>query len=501
MKPNDLKTCVLRVENEERQTFGTAFRVSPDLAVTCAHVVQKAGAGPDQTVMVCFHRDGSRQLAQVLAHSWSPPDQEDVAFLRLKSAPEGMLPATLCPAAGSGSHDYIGLGYPEGGEVKARWPQGKIGGVVPVAGRKDGLLQMQGAEVDLGLSGAPILDLIGGHVIGMITGYQDPRYSEGHRSGHRPLVPPIRFAYATPAETLRDLCPQAIQLHPIMVPQSLVEGIRRLPTDYGTRIQNFLVEYLGAPEHPVPFGGREAALADLNDWLADPAAPPYLLLAAPAGRGKSALLVRWLERLRESDPDLSVVFVPVSLRFNTASQAIFFAALVARLAHLYDEDVPVDLSNGPEFWRGMASSYLGQGGPGGRLLVVLDGLDEAVDWEAGADLFPRQPPAGLRVVVSARYRADERGSEGWLHRLGWEGPGLTHILDLDPLTGKGVADVLEGMGFLLAELGRRVNIVAELHRLSEGDPLLVRLYVDDLWARGEAVVHLRPEDLLVGHLS
>src|SRR5262249_44359796 len=38
-------------------------------------------------------------------------------------------------------------------------------------------------------------------------------------------------------------------------------------------------------------------------------------------------------------------------------------------------------------------------------------------------------------------------------------------------------------------------VVAELHRLSEGDPLLVRLYVDDLWRRGEAVVRLRPEDL------
>ena len=40
-----------------------------------------------------------------------------------------------------------------------------------------------------------------------------------------------------------------------------------------------------------------------------------------------------------------------------------------------------------------------------------------------------------------------------------------------------------------------MDIVAELYRLSEGDPLLVGLYVGDLWARGEEVTRLKPEDL------
>ncbi len=56
-----------------------------------------------------------------------------------------------------------------------------------------------------------------------------------------------------------------------------------------------------------------------------------------------------------------------------------------------------------------------------------------------------------------------------------------------------MADVLHNMGFPLDALAR--DVVSELHRLSEGDPLLVRLYVDDLWARGEAAARLRPEDL------
>jgi hypothetical protein len=273
-------------------------------------------------------------------------------------------------------------------------------------------------------------------------------------------------------------------------------GVRALPTDYSTRIANFLCDYLGTPERPVPFGGREEALQALDRWLDDPTAPPYLLLAAPAGRGKSALLVRWLERLRQRAPDLPVVFVPVSLRYETASQAVFFAALAARLAHLFGEKVPADLNQAPAIWRGMVSEYLmSQHLPNGRLLVVLDGLDEATDWQAGPDLFPFQPPPGLRIVVSARYLAGERGPEGWLRRLEWDRHRLARPLDLDPLTREGVAEVLQNMGFPLDELGRRVDIVAELHRLSEGDPLLVRLYVDDLWAKGEAAARLQPEDL------
>ena len=274
---------------------------------------------------------------------------------------------------------------------------------------------------------------------------------------------------------------------------NVLEGITSLPTDYKARICNFILEYIGTPQRPVPFGGCQADLQTLDGWLDDPAALPYLLLTAPAGRGKSALLVRWLERRR--DLALPVVFVPISLRFNTASQTVFFAALAARLAHLFGERVPADMSQAPDLWRGMASGYLSRPAPDRRLLVVLDGLDEATDWQAGVDLFPFEPPPGLRMVVAARHQANESGPEGWLRRLGWERNGLARSLTLAPLTHAGVSDVLRSMGVPLDALSARVDIVAELYRLSEGDPLLVRLYVDDLWQKGAAATRLQPEDL------
>jgi hypothetical protein len=162
----------------------------------------------------------------------------------------------------------------------------------------------------------------------------------------------------------------------------------------------------------------------------------------------------------------------------------------------HGDKVPGGADTSGELWRGLMMDYLARPLPDGRpLLLILDGIDEAADWEPGPDLFPLAPPQGLRIVLSARYRPGDVDATSWLCSLGWERPGLTETLDLSPLSAAGVADVLQHMGFPLDRLGARVDIVAELHRLSAGDPLLVRLYVDDLWSRGEAATRLRPEDL------
>jgi hypothetical protein len=59
----------------------------------------------------------------------------------------------------------------------------------------------------------------------------------------------------------------------------------------------------------------------------------------------------------------------------------------------------------------------------------------------------------------------------------------------------GIADVLHGMGNPLAGLATKVDIPEQLAHLTKGDPLLVRLYVEDLLQQGEGAARLRPEDL------
>src|ERR1044071_7753255 len=79
-----------------------------------------------------------------------------------------------------------------------------------------------------------------------------------------------------------------------------------------------------------------------------------------------------------------------------------------------------------------------------------------------------------------------------MERLGGSGR-AARTLPLPSLTREGVGDVMTSMGSPLAGLGE--NIGDELHRLSEGWSLLIRLYVEELSERGDEAARLKPEDL------
>ncbi len=266
-------------------------------------------------------------------------------------------------------------------------------------------------------------------------------------------------------------------------------------TDYATRLEHFYRAYLGTEEHPVPFGGRNDELRKFDAWLEAEEAPPYLLLAAPAGRGKSALLVQWHSRLLTRS-DLAVTFFPVSVRFRTHLAGVVFPTLATRLAGFHGEQLTITPSTPQEVWREYFAAYLSRPLPDGRNhLLILDGLDEAADWEITEDLFPALPPAGLRVVVSARYLAGDRDATPWLRRLGWEGSGLAHALELGPLSQAGVAEVVHTFALKPGQENGRASVARELHRLSEGDPLLVHLYLEHLREQQSEDAHLHPTDL------
>jgi hypothetical protein len=449
----------LLIQNTNGRIIGTAFLVAKDMAVTCAHVIVDADAYAGDIIQVQFTGRDEKVNALVMPEHWLDIDQGDVALLKPEHIPEGVTPLRLAPAVDCRSgNPFYSFGYATAADVQGIIARGTIDGYLP----QHKLLQLQAPQASHGISGAPVLDEKRGVVVGMIT------------KGHIELGRNEETTFATPSEVIWQACPQLKPPTPVLPKRSpLVEGITLLPYDYASRIQNFLTEYLGTAEQPEPFGGRDDAFKVLNDWLED--GTPRLLLAAPAGRGKSALLVRWLDSLL-SHEELALAFVPVSVRFRTNLASAFLVTLAARLAYLHGEDVPTSSETSTDIWHGLISTYLRKPLANGKtLLVVLDGLDEAVDWEAGADLFPAELPQNVRVVVSARFLSGDPDEQTWLARLGWERKGAASSLDLAPLTPLGVGDILLRMGFPLDELSRRVDIVTELHRLSEGDPLLIHL--------------------------
>ena len=149
----------------------------------------------------------------------------------------------------------------------------------------------------------------------------------------------------------------------------------------------------------MPFGGRDEDVALLDAWLDDETAPPRYLLTAPAGRGKSALLVRWLQHLqeqgrvgRDAPAAWQLVFVPISIRFETHRPDIFYEALAARLAEILGQELPPTHTDKGVYYadhcRTLASAAVAQGR---RILIILDGIDEALGERFDARWFPRNP--------------------------------------------------------------------------------------------------------------
>jgi len=215
-----LEHSVIRVlDAHGTTTVGTGFVVADHLAVTCAHVVQAAGSACEQPICIEFHYNGKKDTAQVLQEGWSPPANDDLAFLRLASLPEGVTPVVMGSTTQCNGHPYFSFGFAKLAGYDERPVNGIIDGLVAVRDQhKRDMLQLQGKEIDQGLSGAPVLDTKTGRVNGMVSEYKDNEQT--------------RFAWATTADTL---APTLSMLDP---------AFRLWPETFGPRERDLYLRYL-----------------------------------------------------------------------------------------------------------------------------------------------------------------------------------------------------------------------------------------------------------------
>ena len=222
------------------------------------------------------------------------------------------------------------------------------------------------------------------------------------------------------------------------------------------------------------FGGRDPELAALHAWLLSD--HPNALLLAETGRGKTALLIHWIAQV-QARGEWTVIFVPVSRRFQTATAEMAFEAWGHALADAHaDQERFRTYSMGPAQLRPVIADYLRTPLPSGkRLLIVLDGVDEALGWSLGPDILPTKPPTHLKIMVAARQIANKR-RDLWLEEFGWKARQTADIL-LPTLSKDAIADILVQMGNPLGHLTTEVDVLAHV---SGGDPLTVRLIVEAL---------------------
>jgi hypothetical protein len=248
---------------------------------------------------------------------------------------------------------------------------------------------------------------------------------------------------------------------------------RPLPVDLRALVQPLIEAYTAI------FGGRDAELNRLDAFLADER-HPFGLLVAPTGLGKTALLVHWIRRVQQrTDNRWQIIFVPVSIRYQTAGEQVALRMLAHSLAEFHhDLEQFRQYEQSPAGLRALVIDYLRRPLPdGSRLLLVLDGIDEAVGWQVGP-LCAVPPQVGLKIVVAARQRAD-MGHTEWTAHLNWDAGQVAHF-HLTGLDRAALIALLKAQGDRLAALADDPAFVAEFERVSEGDPLTCNLLIKAL---------------------
>jgi hypothetical protein len=268
------------------------------------------------------------------------------------------------------------------------------------------------------------------------------------------------------------------------------------------KLTDFREEYLISERGRVPFGGRDAELDRLDHWLEDEKRPPRFLITAPAGRGKSALVVQWMEQLEagriSGDDDWRLAFMPISIRVDTNRPEEFYQGLALRLVEISGLPLDETQQRDVDYFKASARKQLEHIAREGRkVLVVLDGIDEALEGSFDAAIVPKLLPPTLRVVVSARTQVgdSETDSKGWLRRLGWDRDTRVEAMELEKLDAERIANVLVRLGAPMDVLARDPGLVHRLADLTEGEPLLVRFYVTDLWDRSLEGARITAADL------
>ncbi|MFD0033238.1 hypothetical protein ACFVJK_34270 [Streptomyces sp. NPDC127172] len=159
---------------------------------------------------------------------------------------------------------------------------------------------------------------------------------------------------------------------------------------------------------------RDAELAELASFCLDEQRGPYVWWRAGPWAGKSALLSTFVLNppgpLAADRVWLVSFFITARLAAQDTREA-FTTVLTEQLCALLGQDLPV--GGGEAIREAALLDLLAQAASacqdaGGRLVLVVDGLDEdrgvttGVGAHSIAGLLPGRPPAGMRVIVAGR---------------------------------------------------------------------------------------------------
>ncbi|MEU0558626.1 hypothetical protein [Dactylosporangium sp. NPDC006015] len=187
--------------------------------------------------------------------------------------------------------------------------------------------------------------------------------------------------------------------------------------------------------------GRDAELAELAAFCVDGERGPYAWWRAGPWAGKSALLSTFVLHAGEGRAGRIWVvsfFITARLAGQDTREA-FTTVVLEQLAALIGQDLPATMSEATReahLHDLLARAAAGCHAAGGRLVLIVDGLDEDRGVTLGPDahsiaaLLPANPPAGMRIIVSGRPNPPVPDDVPDWHPL--RDPGIIRLLDDSP---------------------------------------------------------------------
>ena len=305
---------------------------------------------------------------------------------------------------------------------------------------------------------------------------------EAHRFGHTLFMHEADLAGIQSIEPEQwdrnGALPQIVRIRPGTTLRQLAEILQVRPFDAVWRAAGVVPVGEGLVDRAVArilnqrtqhFHGRDAAVSILDAWLQTATGGTRLVLA-PAGVGKSALLANWIEHRRCQGDDVVQHFFAHRAPETTQGESVLdylWRQLEARSGSA-STPPPHQVADllGAELARPQSR----------RLILVLDGLDEADDFKC---FLPATMGTNVYVVLGVRSDGSGRIPKTawrWLHEQAPVEP--LHLAALDPAAMR---------AWLLAERPELVGAsvdpwLRQLKTVSDGIPLFLRHVFDDLRA-------------------
>ncbi len=470
------------IHDPDREKSGTGYLITDNLILTSHHIIAPLGvtgtigAAYDIRFFGDFENDKTEWCIEGCYLCWDAPEPEnDLALLKLTDNRPDFLPQNSPDISfgrmGAETLPTKGYGFPivqrHGNRQNIEPLEGSLSSL---AGKKENRLRMyvkpphpKNPEQWSGISGTALF--VDNALVGVIV-ETNKGFDEKVLWAVPITVVQDNRAFKEAVFSNRDHKIQFVDLPRSGKPQVTSDALIHVPA---LQMQRRLID-----SHRV-FGGRHTELHDFDEQL-NVSDKHYHFVTGPAGIGKSALLANWLIKLEGRDEAVCYHFINRNMGMASEQEAL--QSLCAQLTELHDLGGHIPVGIGELYSR--YADLLKKEIPNKRLIVIIDGVDEAEEWTPSVMLFPKDLPTSTKIFFSVRTDSEERREKYLLDFALDRADVKLHVIDV--IQKEGISTLIRAAGGHAHGLDSDQKFINKVFDASNGNPFYLRFLVKDIAA-------------------